>query len=120
MAHIQKPNTQHNTGTTTETESARLENGAVTDENATAVTRPVTFARCLRCGFEWVPRKAVPKRCPNCISPLWNVPRAQKLRGKPAPTRQGAPRGKAFARGDANPKGRKPDGSRPEKPQETP
>lgn len=74
------------------------------ESNATRVVREVEFARCLRCGFEWRPRKETPKRCPHCISKLWNVPRAQKLPGKPAPTRKGAPRGRAFAAGDQNPK----------------
>lgn len=62
-----------------------------------SVVRAVTLAHCLRCGFEWLPRKEHPVRCGRCRSPLWNVPRAQQLPGKPAPTRKGKPRGKGFS-----------------------
>ncbi len=65
-----------------------------------SVTRVVTLAKCLRCGFEWLPRKASPGQCAHCRSALWNVPRAQQLPGKPAPTRKGKPRGRAFTSGD--------------------
>ena len=70
------------------------------DEQAPSVTRAVTLAKCLRCGFEWLPRKAKPAQCAHCRSSLWNVPRAQQLPGKPAPTRKGKPRGRAFVSGD--------------------
>lgn len=69
---------------------------APVSDSDTGVTRAVTLARCLRCGFEWLPRVAVPSTCARCRSVLWNVPRAQKLPGKPAPTRQGKPRGRSF------------------------
>ncbi len=65
-----------------------------------SITRAVTLAKCLRCGFEWLPRKASPAQCAHCRSSLWNVPRAQQLPGKPAPTRKGKPRGRAFVAGD--------------------
>jgi predicted Zn-ribbon and HTH transcriptional regulator len=38
--------------------------------------------RCLRCGHEWLPHKLrvgelphIPRVCPQCKSPYWNVPR---------------------------------------------
>lgn len=74
-------------------QSLELESGT------TSVTRAITLAKCGRCGFEWVPRVAVPSRCPHCGSVLWNVERAQKLPGKPAPTRKGKPRGKPLEAG---------------------
>lgn len=64
-----------------------------------AVNRVVTLAKCLRCGFEWMPRAANPVKCAGCGTPLWNVPRAQQLPGKPAPTRKGKPRGKPLTTG---------------------
>lgn len=64
-----------------------------------SITRAVTLAKCLRCDFEWLPRKANPVKCPHCGTPLWNVPRAQQLPGKPAPTRKGKPRGKPLQKG---------------------
>ncbi len=66
----------------------------------TTVTRAVTLARCLRCSFEWMPRVASPSHCARCKTSLWNVPRAQQLPGKPAPTRKGKPRGRALVAGD--------------------
>jgi DNA-directed RNA polymerase subunit RPC12/RpoP len=33
---------------------------------------------CLRCGNEWTPRKANPKRCPGCQNPNWNRPRTKR------------------------------------------
>ena len=68
-----------------------------------SVTRLVTLAKCLRCGFEWLPRVQNPVKCPSCKTDLWNVPRAQNLPGKPAPTRKGKPRGKSFS-SDYNPR----------------
>ncbi len=29
---------------------------------------------CQRCGYEWEPRKANPKECPNCKSYGWRTP----------------------------------------------
>ncbi len=74
-----------------------------TGADGASITRAVTLAKCLRCGFEWLPRKANPVKCPHCQTILWNVPRAQQLPGKPAPTRKGKPRGKAFS-ADYNPR----------------
>ena len=37
--------------------------------------------RCLRCGWEWIPRtNNVPKNCPSisCRSPKWQIPRLTK------------------------------------------
>lgn len=33
--------------------------------------------KCLRCGWEWIPRKTDVRQCPNkkCHSNLWNVPK---------------------------------------------
>lgn len=33
--------------------------------------------KCLRCGWEWIPRIQNPTMCPNpdCHSPYWNKPR---------------------------------------------
>ncbi|MEM3260703.1 MAG: hypothetical protein QXZ38_04085 [Candidatus Micrarchaeaceae archaeon] len=27
--------------------------------------------KCLRCGYEWIPKKENPKNCPRCHSPYW-------------------------------------------------
>ena len=66
---------------------------------ASSINRVVTLAKCLRCGFEWMPRSAHPVKCAGCGTPLWNVPYAQQLPGKPAPTRKGKPRGRPLAAG---------------------
>lgn len=66
------------------------------NDTGSSVSRVVTFAKCLRCEFEWLPRKATPVKCPNCQSALWNVPRANRKEGKPAPTRKGKPRGRSM------------------------
>jgi len=34
--------------------------------------------KCLRCGWEWVPRVPTPKTCPKCRSPYWDRPRKMK------------------------------------------
>ncbi len=72
--------------------------GTPNPDEATA-TRVVTLAKCLRCGFEWLPRVAVPSRCPGCASVLWNVPRVNKWPGQAVPKggRKGKPRGKSFS-----------------------
>ena len=80
-------------------ENTSLIEGASEQPDATSVTRAVTLARCLRCGNEWLPRVPDPVACPRCKSRLWNVPRAQQLPGKPAPTRKGKPRGKPLQPG---------------------
>ena len=40
--------------------------------------------RCLRCGYEWVPRifkeREEPTICPRCKSPYWNKARTNKVR----------------------------------------
>ena len=77
----------------------QLEQSAEANQTS-SVTRAVTLARCLRCGFEWLPRVEKPAQCARCRSTLWNVPRAQQLPGKPAPTRKGKPRGRAFVPDD--------------------
>jgi len=51
---------------------------------------------CERCGYVWICKVDVPKRCPNpgCKSPYWNKPRTRNIplarqarkRGKPALT----------------------------------
>lgn len=70
----------------------------MTDDDALNVAPPIELPRahCLRCGNDWVPRVSRPSRCPKCASVLWNTPRAQKLPGKPAPTRKGKRRGGSF------------------------
>lgn len=68
-------------------------------EATATVNRVVTLAKCLRCGFEWMPRSATPAKCAKCHTPLWNVPYAVKKAGKPAPTRKGKPRGKPLSSG---------------------
>lgn len=72
-----------------------LEGGSPSEEG-TLVTRTVAMARCLRCGFEWLPRVECPVKCPHCKTHLWNVPRAYALPGKPTPTRKGRPRGRSM------------------------
>ena len=32
------------------------------------------FLVCLRCDHRWPPRVENPKRCPNCVSPYWDMP----------------------------------------------
>lgn len=71
----------------------------VQPDGASSVSRVVTLAKCLRCGFEWLPRTANPVKCAGCGTPLWNQPYAQNLPGKPAPTRKGLPRGKPLSTG---------------------
>lgn len=35
---------------------------------------------CLRCGYTWTPRKTaeLPRCCPYCKSPKWNVPKKEQ------------------------------------------
>jgi predicted RNA-binding Zn-ribbon protein involved in translation (DUF1610 family) len=33
---------------------------------------------CHHCGNEWTPRKANPKKCPQCANSLWRSPRPKK------------------------------------------
>jgi hypothetical protein len=56
--------------------------------------RLVPELTCLRCEYEWLPRNPdhIPKKCPKCLTKLWNVPRTYQLPGKPKPSRKrGAP-----------------------------
>lgn len=39
------------------------------------------FCKCLRCDNEWESRVEFPKRCPVCVSPLWNVERKRAKGG---------------------------------------
>lgn len=36
--------------------------------------------KCLRCGYEWIPRTQKPKYCPACNSPYWNKPKWKGLK----------------------------------------
>ncbi len=40
--------------------------------------------KCLRCGYEWIPRKQghAPQLCPKCRSAYWNKPRVRRRRTK--------------------------------------
>ena len=33
---------------------------------------------CHHCGYQWTPRKENPKKCPQCMNPLWKSPRPKK------------------------------------------
>lgn len=35
---------------------------------------------CHHCGYEWTPRKAEPRKCPQCQNSLWRSPRPKKNR----------------------------------------
>ena len=39
-----------------------------------------TKLKCLRCGWEWIPRKADVKQCPNrkCHSIYWDTPKEKE------------------------------------------
>lgn len=34
--------------------------------------------KCLRCNYNWIPRKKDITLCPSCKSPYWNKPRINK------------------------------------------
>lgn len=36
---------------------------------------------CHHCGYEWTPRKAEPRKCPQCQNSLWRSPRPKKFGG---------------------------------------
>lgn len=39
--------------------------------------------RCLRCGWEWIPRikvEVMPKTCPKCKSPYWDSESTKKAK----------------------------------------
>jgi len=41
----------------------------------------VTMLHCLRCGYDWLPRKTtLPQHCPDCNSPYWSKPRIKNKR----------------------------------------
>lgn len=63
--------------------------------------RLVPELTCLRCGYEWLPRNPehIPKKCPKCLTKLWNVPRVYQLAGKPKPaSKRGAPKTETAAK----------------------
>lgn len=31
--------------------------------------------KCLRCGYEWLPRTTEVRQCPKCKSAYWDVPK---------------------------------------------
>ncbi len=39
--------------------------------------------KCLRCGYEWIPRTDTPKKCPGCKSSYYNRPRRKDLTIQP-------------------------------------
>ena len=39
------------------------------------------MAICLRCGNDWEPRKARPKKCPSCQNPNWDKPKKKRRGG---------------------------------------
>lgn len=57
-----------------------MTSGTITEseDKSSEVRSPVT---CLRCGHEWTPKVAVPKKCPGCQNPRWDKP---KTRGRRA------------------------------------
>lgn len=70
--------------------------------------REIFVFRCLRCGYEWMPRKRVgtdgfPKRCASCRSADWNKPYAYHKVGKPMPGRERKPRVLAGKDGEVQP-----------------
>ncbi len=44
------------------------------------VVGPDGLSGCFRCFFVWRPRTLDPTRCPRCKSPLWDVPKLEKVR----------------------------------------
>jgi len=81
----------------TMSESATPQNAKNEADEVQAVRwtkRLVPELTCLCCGYEWLPRNPehIPKKCPKCLTKLWNVPRSYQLQGKPKPSRKrGAP-----------------------------
>jgi predicted Zn-ribbon and HTH transcriptional regulator len=43
------------------------------------VTVEVVKNKCLRCGWEWVPRLEDPRLCPHCKTAYWDVPKGEKI-----------------------------------------
>lgn len=40
------------------------------------------YLKCKRCGHKWPPRtSSLPKVCPKCKSPYWNIPRGVLKKG---------------------------------------
>jgi hypothetical protein len=44
-----------------------------------SIPSPADECLCLRCGYAWVPRVAIPRECPHCKSQYWNIPRRVKV-----------------------------------------
>jgi hypothetical protein len=44
--------------------------------------RLVKYA-CKRCGYKWIPRTPRPGACPQCHSPIWDVPISKTKTGRP-------------------------------------
>ena len=42
-----------------------------------ADTIKLPMLKCLRCGYEWIPRSQCPKYCARCNSPYWNKPKVK-------------------------------------------
>ena len=43
----------------------------------------VSACRCERCNHEWVPKRntmELPKVCPKCKNPYWNVPKRDRTK----------------------------------------
>ena len=38
--------------------------------------------RCKQCGYKWVARVALPKKCPDCFSVKWNKKKGQLCRSQ--------------------------------------
>jgi len=38
-------------------------------------------AKCYRCNYIWVPRKAKISLCPKCKSKYWHTPKSRQLEG---------------------------------------
>lgn len=48
-------------------------------------TKTITQQVCLRCGYQWWPRKTEhPRLCPSCHSAYWDVPRQKEAQGEKA------------------------------------
>lgn len=44
----------------------------------------ITGHRCYRCGYEWRPNnlKGIPRVCPKCKNPYWDIPRRKSSNKK--------------------------------------
>ena len=41
----------------------------------------LAMIQCLRCGYEWEPKKDKPKKCAHCQNPNYDKPRTRLRRG---------------------------------------